>query len=676
MRPGSRAIASLAVFAITAGTLSACAPDVEQSPDGRNAVSVAEAFDRGGFSIIDDVRDAWADEALMASPASAVDVMQAEVDSGGGMPGADLDELILMPAGAPTFSYLIAAWLSDAATTRAQAARSWFPESIDWSLAPSVWFPRAALLLFVADAMEASIEDFATPVPGESPSAQGPTITTASVSRTFDAGVVEQSRLPAVALLPQQPCTAVSDFFAKTINAIFSAVQLPPDFLASGGVLGSISGFLAGLFNTAVQLAKQALVTVIESLTAPVIRAIGAGVAIVGVVSHLSSYVLGVSMSIVSSERPVILDGRDGSWFGIINSNRPLEAQLNDCLAALGQKPLPDIIAAGAPVTWREYLPTKANGYTFERVVLTYPTLVSTVDDAKRIVLPWVAGTDPASSKPEQVGSVRIRAELPKGDVTELLGFARKLVDQAVQTVASYGGPLSPQIQSAINGILLPAMARLEQEIFGVGRSLLLIVGSGITPFIYREPDDPASPAGEAVRNCYVGSWRFERVVASNWLDLSRSQWQRFALDIGPDGSYQLRVSGWAVYEPDRGGLRSVFDGSTRFTVAPGAEGTWSVSAPPLVATESEASFYFPLGNGYALEGDDGSVRTGQIVGFDENGEYVAFPRTPGGEFGAAVFSRGLRPMTFACAADGETLVITGEADSRRGATVWEFRRS
>ena len=146
--------------------------------------------------------------------------MQAEVTSGGGLPGADLDEFVPMPADAPPFSYIVAAWLYEESTPRAQTAREWFEDEVDWTLARSVWFPRAALLLFVADAMEASIVDFGTPQPQSRP--VGPQVSLAAV--------------PTINL-PQAPCSAVSKFFGDTINSVFGAIQLPPDFLAKGCLL-------------------------------------------------------------------------------------------------------------------------------------------------------------------------------------------------------------------------------------------------------------------------------------------------------------------------------------------------------------------------------------------------------------------------------------------------------
>lgn len=641
----SRAVAIITVVALA---LAGCVPE---SIDRETGIGVREAFEANGIAVIDDVTDEWPQAALMASPSSAVEVMQSEIDSGGGMEGADLDELVPMPPGAPPFSYLIAAWLSEESTTRATTARTWFPPVVEWSSAQSIWYPRAALLLFVADAMEASIADFATPSPTTSsaPSGLAPVESPGmAVAAVFSGG-------PEAQALPQAPCSAVSGFFSRTINQIFSAVQLSPNFLAKGGVLGAISGFLAGLFNSAVALAKKALLTVIQSLTGPALRAIANGVAIVGVVSHYSSYLLGVSMTMVASESPVKLQGQDGSWFGLITANRPLEAQLNDCLSALGQRPLPDLVREGAPISWREYLPVKANGYTYFAPVLNYPLKGTVTAQAKeRIVIPWVAGTEQKSSKPVEIGTVSVRAEVARSEVTDLLAVTRTLIDDAITSVAAYGGPFEAQIEAvvraAVRAILLPIVTRIEAEILGIGRSILTIVGSGRTTFEYREPDDPAPPPGTAVPNCFVGVWRFES-AASRWLDLSDSSFQRFTLAIGPEGSYSLRVAGWADYEPEVGGFWSTYEGSTRFTTSPGPNGTFTVSSPRLTTIESYASLYLAVG-------------PSGLQGSDE------------GEFGAATFGAGLRPTQFACGADGNTLTITGEADKTYGPTVWTFRRA
>lgn len=662
----ARVIAAVATMATAASVLVACVPEERRENVG---VAVSEAFTDHGIAVTEDVADEWPADALMGSPAYAVEVMQAEIDSRGGMPGADLDELTPMPPGVVPFSYLIAAWLSEESTPRAQAARTWFAETEDWSRAPSIWFPRAALLLFVADAMEASIVDFGT---GER----------AAPTPQSAAEIVPASRVALTAqALASAPCSTVSTFFRDTIDAIFRAVQLPPDFLATGGVLGAISGFLAGLYNTAVQLAKKALLTVIESIAAPALRAIGSAVAIVGVVSHLSSYLLGVKMTLVPSESVIDLDGSPGSWFGLIDSNRPLEAQLNDCLAALGQKPLPDIVKSGERFTWRGEAPRKANRDSFfERDALLYPQpQVGVIDEGQRLVIPFDTAVDPASSKPEELGYVRVTADVPKGDVTELFRVVEGLLDQAIDAVADYGGPLKADVKAAIRQILLPIFQRLKNEILGAGRSLLMIIGSGEARFVYREPDDPAPPAGVAVPNCFVGAWRFAG-VNSRWLDLSRSSFARFTLDIGADGSYDLRVGGWATYQEGVGGFWTTYEGSTRFAVAAAQDGTWSVEAPRLTAVESYAALYVPLGNGYVLGADDNGGSALPDIPIDDGtvplGSYFEGEPEASGQFGLAVFGAGLRPIAFACSADGATLTITGEADGTYGSAIWTFRRS
>lgn len=667
----ARLIGAVTAIATAATVLVACVPESAPTPSG---VAVTEAFEKHGIAVLEDVAEDWPADALMASPAYAVAVMQAEVDSHGGMPGADLDELTPMPPGVVPFSYLIAAWLSEESTPRAQAARTWFAETEDWSRAPSIWYPRAALLLFVADAMEASITDFGT----------GARVDSLSQPAARGAGVVPAASVSLTAqALVSAPCSTVSGFFRDTVDAIFRAVQLPPDFLASGGVLGAISGFLAGLYNTAVQLAKKALLTVIESIAAPALRAIGSAVAIVGVVSHVSSYLLGVKMTLVSSEPVIDLDGSPGSWFGLIDSNRPLEAQLNDCLAALGQKPLPDIVKSGERFTWRGEAPRKANNSSFfEREALRYvQPQIGVIDEGQRLVIPFDTAVDPASSKPEELGFVRVTADVPRGDVTELFQAVERLLDQAVDAVADYGGPFKAQVKAAIQQILFPIFQRLKNEILSAGRSLLMIIGSGEARFVYREPDDPAPPAGVAVPNCYVGSWRYAG-VSSRWLDLSRSAFSRFTLDIGADGSYAVRVAGWATYQEGLGGFWTTYEGGTRFTVAPGADGVWAVTAPRLSASETYAALYLPLGNGYVLGADDsGGAALPYIPPDDDPGSATLEAADDGipdddGQFGLAVFGAGLRPIAFACSADGATLTITGEADGTYGSAIWTFRRS
>lgn len=670
------AIAALVVLAVLAG----CVPVPDSHTDGADGrPTVADAFDDHGIAVIDDVEQSWPDGALMASPASAVDVMQAEVDSGGGLAGTDLDELTQMPGDAAPMSFVVAAWLSEPTTPRAMTARAWFPDDIDWSHAPSLWYPRAALLLFVADIMEASIVDFG--VATTEPQALGQGVTAAGIASASLSGPQQTEPMT----IPAAPCSLVSNFFAKTLDSIFSAIQLPPDFLGKGGVLGAISGFLASVYATALQLAKRALVAVIDTLTAPILRALGSAIAIVGVVSHFSTYLLGVSMTVVDSERPspILLDGRSGRWVATINSNRPLEAQLRDCLAVLGQEPLPSMVERGATVQWRGFLPRKASGYTFERTALAYATTTTTVGAEQRIELPWVAGVEPESSQPDRIGTVQVRAEVPKGDVSRLIATAKQLLRDGIASLAANGGPFAPQIQSAIEGLLAPVLARIEAEILGAGRSILTIVGSGTAAFVYREPDPPATPDPQGstqAPGCYIGSWRYEGIVSSRWLDFSRSSFARFTLDIDASGAYGVRVAGWAVEEAGLGGFWTSYEGATVFDATP-SNGGWAVSSTPLTTFESRATLYMPLGNGYALEGSDEGTPPSNNPFMQDlflrryQGTTTWFNGSPDGQFGMAVYGHGLRPTAFSCSPDGMTLTITGEADVKYGATVWQFRR-
>lgn len=621
----SRSLCALVSLVLVSVILSGCfpAPHDELEPtrpaDSAAAPSVMDALTASGIGVVDDVTAAWPEGSLMVSPSSAVAVMQAEVESGGGMPGADLDDMIPMPESAVPFSYLIAAWLSAPATPRAERARAWILGEPDWSAAPEIWFPRAALLLFAADVMEASIRDFgvaATPSPGAAPGSSHDGLAVAA-SLHDDFGE---------AAIPDAPCSAVSGFFGRTIDAVFGAVQLPPDFLAKGGVLGAVSGFLAALYNTAVALAKQAVLAVVESLTAPILHAIGSAVAIVGLVSHLSTYVLGVSLN-VSTERVIVLDGHEGNWTAFVDSNRPLEPQLADCLRALGQKPLNKVIEPGTEVTWHRRLPWKADGTVFGRVTLLYTSFTSTVDPREVAILPWVSAQDIESGQPPQYGTVGIQAELPKGDVARMLTTARTLVDEAIAGVAANAGPLSGQVDAAIRRVLSGVIDRIEAEILGVGRSHLMIVGSGITYFEYREPDPPTGPPGEQTAECFVGTWRFDGLVSSNWIEMRRSDFRRFILEIGADGQYRVSARGSV------GSFGADYDGSTTFTSTPSASGTWQTTASALTTQYSRQ------------------------------------------RFGAIVFGQGLSPRALSCSADGATLTVTGAPDRAYGSTVWRFRR-
>ncbi len=82
-----------------------------------------------------------------------------------------------------------------------------------------------------------------------------------------------------------QPCSAVANFVGSVLTEIFEAFKIDPATVAAyvsgtfgdgaiGGALGAVGGWLAGFWNSVVDLARAAVEDVLATLTKPVVEAI------------------------------------------------------------------------------------------------------------------------------------------------------------------------------------------------------------------------------------------------------------------------------------------------------------------------------------------------------------------------------------------------------------------
>lgn len=496
-------VAALLVVLVTTATGLASSPSpspavsADTSPRPATTVDVG-AFERQladlGFGIIGGAADigSRADPApIVTLTRSQVAALAHEVADGSGLPGWDIDRLTPMPEGAPPFSYLVAAWLDTGDTPRARAARAWYADDTEWSQAPQLLYPRAVLTLFTADVAEHVDREAvvtlgsplpASPVPMPSATTEGPMVSVALAQSVSTA-----------------PCTFIQAFFNHQLFTLFQALRLSPDFLGSGGILRDIGGFVAGLWNAALDLAQQVVGALVRELTAPVMAAIGTAVAVVGVISQISSYITGWAIA---------LDGPDLIAFDLAGAptaahelrvretSRPFphDDALEDCARASGVT-LPRLFAVGAPVTWRILGQVPDPRTPVPYLVLPIDPDVTLVPADRRPTWRFQTATEPSADGVPREGLVLFEASLPREEVIEVVRLGERLLEQGIADITASVPTVEIRefVRTRLREVLRPVVNELAAAVRSTGRSVFEV--RGVKPVAVEYHADEPTPA-------------------------------------------------------------------------------------------------------------------------------------------------------------------------------------
>lgn len=487
-------VATLLVVLVTTATGLAHSPSPGTSPGAspRPATTVdVDAFGQAlaglGIGIIDSAADIGSDTGaapIVTLTRSQVAALAHEVAGGGGLPGWDIDRLTPMPEGSPPFSYLIAAWLDTGETPRAETARAWYADDTDWTRAPEQLYPRAVLTLFSADMAEHVDREAVVALGSPGPSA---TTGTSVVS-----GALAQS-------VSTAPCTFIQAFFNDQLFTLFRALRLSPDFLGSGGILRDIGGFVAGLWNAALDLAQQVIGALVRELTAPIMAAIGTAVAVVGVISQISSYITGWAIA---------LDGPDLIAFDLSGApttahelrvretSRPFphDDALEDCARASGVT-LPRLFAVGAPVTWRILGQVPDPRTPVPYLVLPVDPDVTRVPADRRPTWRFQTATEPSADGAPREGLVLFEASLPREEVTDVVRLGQRLLEQGIAdlTTSIPTAELREFVRARLREVLRPVIDELETAVRSAGRSVFEV--RGVKPVVVQYHADEPTPA-------------------------------------------------------------------------------------------------------------------------------------------------------------------------------------
>lgn len=358
-----------------------------------------------------------------------------------GILGADVDALAPMPAGAPPFSYLLAAYVKLGETGGARLLREVMGPQ-DWAHADAIVFPAITFAAFVADAT------------------------------AFDraGGTSAQAAATSVTVMDavSGPCSAVAGFVDSALNYVFNLLQLAPSN-------SSFVNFFVSIWNGAVSLAHTVIGGLISALTRPVVQAIASAVGAVAtlleVVSLLRPYAvfvrfdpIGNSTSAVPGDVMVKVVNNDlGNW----------PSWMVDCANAAGIVLPPLTSPKNAPVTWT----VLASVDSAQEALFADPdgdplveqrSLDTNLHDDGTATLHYVTGQDPIvpancqQGLPED-GAVPVRVDVRRADVEELQSELNRfltgalvggLPGQVQQLVAPVLGFLTSQVTSKLSALV------------------------------------------------------------------------------------------------------------------------------------------------------------------------------------------------------------------------------
>ena len=425
-----------------------------------------------------------------------------ELASGGGVLGADLDDLAALPDGAPPFSYLVAGWLARADTPEAERARSIIGEH-DWHRPQRIIFPNLVLLLFVADiARHEAAESAAAPQPApieplatESGDALGGTIVLARAAQP-PIGLPE----PVAATV----CSGLQGWVNSVLDKFFTAIKIN----AQGE--SPVVQFLADIWNWAVELAKDIVTGLIETIGATALAAARIAIGVVGTLSLMASLTQPWTIEVIP---PPVIDhfahpgeaDHEGTFTAKIKGNAEWADYVVDCAKVAGIT-LPDPAPAGKRVTWKAVSLAPISVAS----VLAAGTDQKVRDDGTAI-LTYRASREDANDPEGDLyhGSlqVQVRVErLSNEDLEKLFGTV-VFSGTAGKILAQLLAPLTQQVTTKLAA--LATANGSEVHVIDYHRN-----DATPAPSTSPEPSTPALPTA-----CLIGTWRLNNVAYAALLE-------------------------------------------------------------------------------------------------------------------------------------------------------------
>ena len=407
---------------------------------------VGRALEVAGAEIRDWPREPLSTASGLEFTSFQVSSMDRQFAAGHGIVGSSLDDLVGAPGGLP-ISFLIAAWLATEPSPVASQAAALMGDQ-PWEQAPSLVFPTTVLALFAIDATNAS----------NGATAQG-----------FAARPVSDSPLiPGMRGAPEGVCSELSGWFGGVLDYLFESLKADTD---------GLFGFLAEIWNAAIDLARATVGGVIEVLTAPLVAIVAEVIGVIGTLSMVASLLVPWSAELTETDpRPSFAVGSEPDnaqrFTARVDTNLDVEwpAEVEDCASVAGFD-LPDPgEAVGSPVEWIVVgLPPNGNETQRE----------STLDDDNRAALDWVTGREESSDGDEAIGVVSATATITS---TQLEG----LHDMLASLLAGFV-PAAP-----FGEIVEEMFVDLAGPVFDQFAELVQISGSTAVRVVHHEEAAPS----------------------------------------------------------------------------------------------------------------------------------------------------------------------------------------
>lgn len=510
--PLLRPLVALLVVGLLAGACgSATVPSASSSGASASAPPPSGSVDDlagNGITIVAD--ESGADTAqrprLLLTRVQA-DRLLADLD--GGVLGADLDALAPPADGMVPMSYLLAAWLTSADTPASKTAARWMrlPErQVDWTRAPNERFPLAVVALFVAD-LARLVDEAMPPAESDSPAppsgATGRTDTEHLALAGLTAALEPFGRVgltgPVVAA--DGPCSTVTNFLAKTIDGLFSALRLTVP-ASGGGFFSDLAGVLARVWNTAVSYAQRVVQGLVDTVTAPVFEAIRLGVGALGVATVLVSYLQ--DQRLIVSVQPAQVDA--DTYHFAVGSEPDVRGQfvartasltgswppfLVDCAKVAGAT-LPELIAPGAEATW--------SVVNYAVPVIAPGPLATKVGSDLTARLDFVTGRESEEQARGEAtwDGVVASVAIPRKEVNDFLDLGREQIQAAEQLILSrIPEPNLRQLaQQSLTKVVDPLVDQLQGEVTKRVPGVFTLRGSSAILLVkYHKPPEPTPTA-------------------------------------------------------------------------------------------------------------------------------------------------------------------------------------
>ncbi|MCU1396167.1 MAG: hypothetical protein JWM34_4595 [Ilumatobacteraceae bacterium] len=458
-----------------------------------------------GIQIVSSEADAGNGAPLRLTTVQA-DRLAADTDPGAGMLGSELDALAPVPAGVPPASYLLAGWVSAGTSPAAATVRGWMGDQ-DWTMAPTIQFPLAAVAMFVNE-MAANTSQ----LPAAPADTTGSADTTAATDATGSSDTTPATDAPAtdsstvgtpagfVANRPagplDSPCSAVTGFLSSVIDGLFDALKVNPLTGGDGGFFDTATSVLAFAWDVALDLAKGAIEGLVKSLTAPIFNAIRTAVAALGaatvVVSYFKDQSLDVALETPQTSRDqypfAVGAGADVTGKFVATGHALSDdwpAAIVDCAAVAGAK-LPQLIKPGSPANW-----------TVDGSVIVPGQLNGTVGADNTATLSFTTGResdDDADGDPVYAYAYAT-VSIPRKEVEDFL----RLAEAQINGVRAQLLGLVPKIaQPAVNNLLAqtvdPTIKEVSAEIAGSVGGPLAVKGTGYVLVLHHDPPDTTLP--------------------------------------------------------------------------------------------------------------------------------------------------------------------------------------